>query len=53
MQITNCESGPGKKSLATVCIRPDSEAGQKAYIVDAVRNGFVMDGRAAGFPGHA
>ncbi len=48
-----CEFGPRKKSLATICIRPDSEAGQMLYIVDAVRNGFLMDGRAAGFLAHA
>lgn len=48
-----CEFGPRKKSLATICIRPDSEAGQMLYIVDAERNGFMMDGRAAGLLGHA
>ncbi len=48
-----CEFGPKKKSLATICIRPDSKTGQMLYIVDAVRNGFMMDGRAAGFFGHA
>lgn len=48
-----CEFGPKKKSLETICIRPDSKTGQMLYIVDAVRNGFIMDGRAAGFLGHA
>lgn len=54
--ILCCEFGPKKKSLATICMKPDmtsTESGQMRYIVDAVRNGFMMDGRAAGFFGHA
>lgn len=50
-----CECGPKKKSLATICIRPDAtnpDSGRMQYIVGAIRNGFLIDGRAAGFLGH-
>lgn len=50
-----CEFGPKKKNLVTISIKPsiispDSERMQ--YTVGAVRNGLMMDGRAAGFLGH-
>lgn len=51
-----CVCGPKKKSLATICIRPDvrdPDSGRKQYIVGAVYRGFLIDGRAAGFLGHA
>lgn len=51
-----CECGSKKKSLATICIRPDGtnpDSGRMQYIVGAIRNGFLIDGRAAGFLGHA
>lgn len=50
-----CECGPKKKSLATICIRPDvanPDSGRMQYIVGAIRNGFLIDSRAAGFLGH-
>lgn len=50
-----CQCGSYKKYLATICIRPDlsnPESGQMQYFVDAVRGGFLIDGRAAGFLGH-
>lgn len=51
-----CEFGPKKKSLALLCIRPDPtspDSGRIQYFVNASRNGFMLDGRAAGFLGHA
>ena len=51
-----CECGAKKKSLATICIRPDAReqnSGKMQYFVGAVHKGFLIDGRAAGFLGHA
>ena len=51
-----CVCGPKRKRLATICIRPDvrdPQSGKKQYIVGAVYHGFLIDGRAAGFLGHA
>lgn len=51
-----CECGPKKKSLATICIRPNAReqnTGKMQYFVGAVHKGFLIDGRAAGFLGHA
>lgn len=51
-----CVCGPKKKSLATISIRPhvkNPDSGRKQYIVGAVYRGFLIDGRAAGFLGHA
>lgn len=49
------EFGPKKKSLISLYIKPkmvDAKPGEKLYFVDAIKNGFLMDGRAAGFLGH-
>lgn len=54
--ILCCEYGPKKKSLALLCIRPDPvspDSGRMQYFVNASRNGFILDRRAAGFLGHA
>lgn len=51
-----CECGSKKKSLATICIRPDvreQNSGGMQYFVGAVHKGFLIDGRAAGFLGHS
>lgn len=51
-----CVCGSKKKSLATICIRPDAReqnSGRMQYFVGAVHKGFMIDGRAAGFFGHA
>lgn len=51
-----CECGQKKKSLATICIRPDvreQNSGRMQYFVGAVYKGFLIDGRAAGFLGHS
>ena len=51
-----CVCGPKKKRLATISIRPhvkNPDSGRKQYIVGAVYRGFLIDGRAAGFLGHA
>jgi len=49
------EFGPKRKSLVTFSIKPktiNAKAGEKLYFVDALKNGFLMDSRAAGFLGH-
>lgn len=51
-----CEFGPTKSQLATICIRPDVKqpnSGRMQYFIDAEKNGFSIDGRGAGFLGHA
>ena len=52
----SCVCGAKKKRLATICIRPDirnPDSGRKQYFVGAEYNGFLIDGRASGFLGHA
>lgn len=49
------EFGPNRKHLAAFYIKPktvDAKPGEKLYFVDALKNGFLVDGRAAGFLGH-
>lgn len=49
------EFGPKRKSLVAFYIKPkviEAKPGEKVYFVDALKNGFLMDGRAAGFLGH-
>ena len=49
------EFGLKKKRLIIFYIRPymtDEKPDEKLYSVDAVKNGFLVDGRAAGFLGH-
>jgi hypothetical protein len=49
------EFGPNRKHLVALYIRPkkvDAKPGEKLYFVDAMKNGFLLDGRAAGFLGH-
>lgn len=51
-----CVCGPKKKSMATICIRPDitnPASGRKEYFVDATYRGFLIDSRASGFLAHA
>lgn len=50
------EFGPKKKSMVAIYIKPktvDAKPREKLYYVDALKNGFLMDGRAAGFLGHS
>lgn len=52
----SCVCGAKKNRLATICIRPDirnPDSGRKQYIVGAECSGFLIDGRASGFLGHA
>lgn len=54
--ILVCECGAKKKSMATICIRPDisnPDSGKMQYFVDATHRGFLIDGRAAGFLAHS
>lgn len=49
------EFGPDRKHLVAFYIKPktvDAKPGEKLYFVDALKNGFLVDGRAAGFLGH-
>lgn len=49
------EFGPNRKHLVAFYIKPktvDGKPGEKLYFVDALKNGFLVDGRAAGFLGH-
>lgn len=49
------EFGPNRKHLVAFYIKPktvDAKPGEKLYFVDALKNGFLVDGRAAGFLGH-
>ena len=49
------EFGSKRKNLITLYIKPktiDAKPGEKLYFVDALKNGFLVDGRAAGFLGH-
>jgi hypothetical protein len=49
------EFGPNRKSLVAFYIKPktvDAKPGEMLYYVDALKNGFLADGRAAGFLGH-
>lgn len=49
------EFGANRKSLVAFYIKPktvDAKPGEKLYYVDALKNGFLVDGRIAGFLGH-
>jgi hypothetical protein len=49
------EFGQKRKSLVAFYIKPktvDARPGEKLYYVDALKNGFLVDGRSAGFLGH-
>lgn len=49
------EFGPDRKHLVAFYIKSktvDAKPGEKLYFVDALKNGFLVDGRAAGFLGH-
>lgn len=49
------EFGRDRKHLVVFYIKPktvDAKPGEKLYFVDALKNGFLVDGRAAGFLGH-
>lgn len=49
------EFGPNRKHLVAFYIKPktvDAKSGEQLYFVAALKNGFLVDGRAAGFLGH-
>ena len=49
------EFGPNRKHLVSYSIKPktvDAKPGEKLYFINALKNGFLVDGRAAGFLGH-
>ena len=49
------EFGPKRKMLIALYIKPKTvgaKPGEKLYFVDALKGGFLVDGRAAGFLGH-
>ena len=49
------EFGHDRKNLVVLYIRPkmvDAKPGEKLFFLNALKNGFLVDGRAAGFLGH-
>jgi len=50
------EFGPNRKNLIALYIQPkvvDAKPGEMVYFIDAMKNGFLIDVRAAGFLGHS